>query len=124
MGAGAVYDICFLGMGDDCHTLSLFPHSPLLTNPPLGDFAAIDAGEKKGWRLTLLPAGLARCGRILILVTGKAKAEALQSVFEGPENALERPIQFVRGIAQKVFWLVDEAAAGKLAVFQSKEGKA
>ena len=27
---GHAYDICFVGMGEDCHTLSLFPGTPLL----------------------------------------------------------------------------------------------
>lgn len=110
-GANRAYDTCFLGMGDDGHTASIFPESPLLIINSGNLFAPVEV-PGKGWRLSITPDGLLACGRIVVMVTGESKAERLKAVLEGPENAY--PVQILRRCAAKVEWLVDEAAAGQL----------
>lgn len=107
------FDICFLGMGDDCHTASIFPHSPLLREPVKENFADVEV-PGKGHRLTITPYGLTRCGMVVIMVTGEAKAVPLRNVLEGVSNPEERPSQYLKNLKEKVLWLVDPAAAGKL----------
>jgi 6-phosphogluconolactonase len=115
-GDDHAYNLCMLGMGDDCHTASLFPGSPLL-NPAVENrnlFAAVEV-PGKGDRLTVTPYGLERSDRIVILVTGAAKQAALQRVFsESQASVLEIPIRIMAGFPEKVVWLVDEAAADGL----------
>jgi 6-phosphogluconolactonase len=105
-----VFDLCFLGMGDDCHTASLFPGSPLLSGTLDESFAAVKV-PGKGWRLTITPSGLQRCGRIVVAVTGEGKAAAVKEVFHGPDDIPDCPIQILKDLADKVIWLMDSSAA-------------
>jgi len=105
------FDLCFLGMGDDGHTASLFPGSPLLKDSPEERFAAVEV-PGKGWRLTITPSGLQACDRIYVAVTGEGKAEMLKSVMSEPSGTY--PIQVLEGVNDRVTWLVDEAAAKHL----------
>lgn len=111
--ARPVFDLCLLGMGDDCHTASLFPKSPLLSNPVDESFAAVEV-PGKGWRLTITPAGLRRCGRIVVVVAGAGKAEAVKEVFHGPQDPIDRPVQFLQELVSNTVWLLDEDASGLL----------
>lgn len=106
------FDICVLGMGDDGHTASIFPESPLLALESGELFAPVEV-PGKGWRLSVTPLGLELSKRIVVLVTGAGKAERLAAVFG--EEPGHYPIQILARFADRVDWLVDEAAAGKLA---------
>jgi len=112
-GPGRAYDLCFLGMGDDCHTASLFPGTPLLRD----DGGLLFGGQEvpgKGWRLTITPSGLRSCGCVVVMAFGAGKADALHRVHRGPVDELNTPSQILRGCADRVVWLVDEAAAARL----------
>lgn len=112
-GPGRAYDLCFLGLGDDCHTASLFPQTPLLKD----DGGLLFGGQEvtgKGWRLTITPSGLRACGKIVVMALGAGKAEALHRVHRGPDDVLNVPSQVLKGCAERVVWLVDEAAAARL----------
>jgi 6-phosphogluconolactonase len=112
-GPQRTYDVCFLGMGDDCHTASLFPGTPLLKD----DGGLMFDGQEvpgKGWRLTITPTGLRQCGLIVVMTLGAGKAEALYRVMKGPYDPNQVPSQILKSCADRVVWLVDEAAAAKL----------
>jgi 6-phosphogluconolactonase len=115
-GSATTYDLCLLGMGDDCHTASLFPGSPLLcgADKKRKHFASVHV-DGKGDRLTITPSGLAACRNIVVLVTGMAKAAAVERVFKGPQaEAKEIPVHLFRNFPGKVTWMLDEAAASRL----------
>jgi len=119
-GDGHTYDVCMLGMGDDCHTASLFPGSPLLQEEVVENgielFAAVDV-PGKGSRLTITVRGLEKSGKIVILVMGEGKANALATVFHGdPAPLSEVPIRLMSRFPEKVLWLIDEAAAKNLSL--------
>lgn len=107
------FDLCVLGMGDDCHTASMFPKGPLLSSSTTDLFAAVDVSGK-GARLTITPAGLRACGRILVMVMGEGKAAALQRVFHGRYEPFNKPIQQLKDHADRVTWLIDPPAAARL----------
>lgn len=111
-GRDRTFDVCFLGMGDDGHTASLFPGSPLLRDDGGSYFAAVDVPEK-GWRLTITPSGLKRAGLVVVMVLGAAKAETLHRVLAGDFDPKQRPAQILKAHAHNVVWLVDEEAAAK-----------
>ncbi|MBI2512907.1 MAG: 6-phosphogluconolactonase [Opitutae bacterium] len=111
-GRDRTFDVCFAGMGEDGHTLSLFPGSPLLRDDGGSFFAAIDVPEK-GWRLTLTPSGLKACGLVVVMVLGASKAEMLHRVLAGDYDPKRIPAQVMKNLRDKVVWLVDEAAAAK-----------
>ncbi|MEI6861110.1 MAG: 6-phosphogluconolactonase [Verrucomicrobiota bacterium] len=112
-GPGQAYDVCFLGMGDDAHTASLFPGTPLLRDDG-GEIFAAQEVPGKDWRLTITPAGLRACGQIVVLTLGANKAPALARVINGPSDLLHVPSQILRTCAGRVLWLVDEPAAAQL----------
>jgi 6-phosphogluconolactonase len=78
-------DVTLLGMGDDGHTASLFPHMAdldraLATTDP---YIAVDAGGCPGagpWplRISLTPAGLAPSRMRLLLLRGTSKRDVLK----------------------------------------------
>lgn len=107
-GERAAYDLCLLGMGDDGHTASIFPGSPLLAVDDRNWFSAVQV-PGKGWRLSITPAGLAECGRILVVVTGANKAERLRDALTSEPGRY--PVQLLARCAERVTWLVDPAAA-------------
>jgi len=110
VGPKRTYDVCFLGMGDDGHTASIFPGSPLLTKDGQAFFAAVDV-PGKGWRLSITPKGLSACGLIVIMILGATKTAMLKRVLTGRHDPLQTPIQIMRAWHERVVWLVDEAAA-------------
>jgi len=110
-GAGQAFDLCLLGMGDDGHTASLFPESPLLAIDTGSFFSPVEV-PGKGWRFTITPLGLSACRNIVLMVTGRGKAERLRAVLEDPPGTY--PVQIMANYSDRVEWLVDDAASAGL----------
>jgi 6-phosphogluconolactonase len=110
---GRTYDVCLLGLGDDAHTASLFPGSPLLDADGGRFFATVEV-PGKGLRGTITPAGLRACGLITVLVTGAGKAGAIRRIFRGSELPGAAPARLLQTCAARVVWLLDDAAAAGL----------
>jgi 6-phosphogluconolactonase len=80
-----ILDITHLGMGPDGHTASLFPHHPLLDAH--GVAAGItDSPKPPPERITLTLPKINGSRRIVLLVTGEGKSEALARVMAGPDR--------------------------------------
>ncbi len=106
------FDLVLLGLGADGHTASLFPHRAAgRETRRLVVADHVDAA--RGWRLTLTPPILNAARHTMVLVAGADKAEALAAVLEGPPNVDLLPAQRLTGSG--VCWLVDRAAAARLA---------
>ena len=58
---------------------------------------------------------LSAAREVVFLVSGQSKAEALCEVLQGQPSREQRPAAFVRPVDAKVSWLVDEAAASRVA---------
>ncbi len=112
-GPDKAFDICMLGMGDDCHTVSIFPGSDLFERKKRTLFAAVNVPDK-GWRYSLTPLGLTCCERILLVVLGEGKQEALRRVLKNKVSPEQRPVQLLAQVKDKVTILADDAATALL----------
>ncbi|HIK30788.1 MAG TPA: 6-phosphogluconolactonase [Oscillatoriales cyanobacterium M59_W2019_021] len=103
------FDVMLLGMGDDGHTASLFPHTEALQ---VCD-RLVTVGNKDGQpRITLTIPVLNRSRCILFLVAGANKQTALREVFAPEGDSQSYPSRFIQPQDGELFWLLDEAAGG------------
>ena len=109
------FDLVLLGLGDDAHTASLFPHSPALKEATRWA-VAVRAPTEPSRRLTLTLPVLTRAATIYFLVAGSKKAEALRHVLAGAADQDAYPASGVRSSEGTVIWWVDREAASQLPV--------
>ncbi|WP_290798913.1 6-phosphogluconolactonase [Flavihumibacter sp. UBA7668] len=107
------FDLLILGMGDDAHTLSLFPHTEVIQENTRWT-SAFFLPQQDMFRVTITRPVANKSACILFLTTGAGKAKALANVLEGPQNHVEYPAQSVVSTQGTTIWMVDEAAAASL----------
>jgi 6-phosphogluconolactonase len=115
--AGALprFDLVLLGMGDDGHTLSLFPGTKALHAPPDRIVVRNWVGKLYTERITFTAPAVNQASRTIFLVTRADKAPALKAVLEGPYEPEQLPAQLIEPANGKLLWLVDQAAGALLA---------
>lgn len=101
------FDLVLLGMGDDGHTLSLFPGSELLNDK--NSLVSAVSSKEKGERITLMPSVVNRSSAIAFLITGESKAKILKQVLESQQH--DYPAQLIQPANGELYWFVDEEAA-------------
>ncbi len=102
-----IMDLTLLGMGPDGHTASLFPEHPLLD--ATGLVAGIhDSPKPPPERITLTLPYLNASRRIVLIVTGEAKRDALARVLEGPDRRVPASLL----ARDRLTVVADEAALG------------
>ena len=107
------FDLVLLGLGEDGHTASLFPHTEALA--VTGDWVVANWVEKLGsYRITLTPAAINGAGHVTFLVAGSNKAAAVKAVLEGPPQPENLPAQLIKPEAGTLTWLLDSQAAAML----------
>lgn len=107
------FDLVLLGMGDDGHTLSLFPGSRVLHEQTKWvSVAKAPVEPKERVTLTASIVNLSRC--VLFLVAGKGKSQPLREVVEGEFNPDLYPSQIISRNHHNVQLFADSDAAGLL----------
>lgn len=107
------FDFTLLGMGDDGHTLSVFPYSELVGNR--SDWVKNTVNRKENLpRITLLPLLVNRSGAIAFMVKGVSKAYALEQVLKGKFDPVNFPAHLISSDKGRVNWFTDEAAAAAI----------
>lgn len=104
------FDLCLLGLGDDGHTASLFPHTKALTETKALAVANI-VKKLKVFRLTLTFPVINSAKNIWFLVSGDQKAKMVLNVLEGEYEPEKFPAQAVKPIDGKLSWFMDDPAA-------------
>lgn len=107
------FDLILLGMGEDGHTVSLFPFTNALSERE--KIAVANRVEKLNTtRLTLSFAAINNAENIMFLVGGEKKAEILREVLLGETEPEKYPSQSVKPASGNLFWVLDEKSARNL----------
>ena len=106
------FDLLLLGMGADAHVGALYPGSPVLPEKEALCRAVDRPDGMKG--LTLTPPAMLSATKVLLLVTGEAKAATVARVLSGDEDIETCPARLLADHPDATF-LLDEAAASALA---------
>jgi 6-phosphogluconolactonase len=107
------FDLLLAGMGNEGHTLSLFPGTKALHAD--GRIAVSNwVGKLYTERVTLTAPAACAAREILFMVTGADKSLALKGVLEGPYEPEQLPAQLLQPKNGKLLWLVDTAAGSML----------
>ena len=105
-----VFDLIILGMGADGHTGSLFPNS--YASFDTEDLACVVyVLDEKLNRITLTHPVLRAASGLVVLVSGREKADILKEVLTSEPDEVRYPIHILWPILDKITWLVDSKAA-------------
>jgi len=108
-----VFDLIVLGMGVDGHIGSLFRNSYATFDTQ--DLACVVyALDEKLNRITMTHPVLSAAQKLLVLVSGKEKAQILHHVMTEEPDEINYPIHILWPVLDKVTWIVDSDAAQML----------
>jgi 6-phosphogluconolactonase len=104
-------DFVLLGMGDDGHTASLFPHSPALYVPE-DRLVALNTGPtvRPPDRVTMTYSLLNASRFVAVMVTGEKKRDTIARVAARDGTPDDLPILGIAPLAGELRWFLDRAA--------------
>src|SRR5262249_40964358 len=107
------FDLVLLGMGNEGHTLSLFPGTKALHDN--GRLVMHNwVGKLYTDRITMTAPVVNNAALVLFMITGADKAPALKAVLEGPYEPEQLPSQLIAPQNGKLLLLVDPTAGSML----------
>ena len=107
-----VFDLIWLGIGDNGHTASLFPGTAALREQQRWVVPQyVEVGTL--WRVTFTAVLINAAAHVTFLVQGAGKAEMLWRVLKGPYQPEVLPAQLIQPAQGQLHWLVDAAAAAR-----------
>jgi len=107
------FDLILLGLGDDGHTASIFPGSPVIHEQEKWVKEAY-VEEQKMYRITFTPVLINQARNVLFLVTGAGKANIINTVIAGEQEINKYPAQIVKPETGRLLWFLDKEAAAQL----------
>jgi 6-phosphogluconolactonase len=107
------FDLVLLGLGDNSHTASLFPFTPVL-HDRLPGVSEVFLPDQNVYRITMNAPLINEAKHIAFLVYGEGKAVAVHHVLEDDEDIEEYPAQLIEPIVGEIEWFMDIAAAALL----------
>jgi 6-phosphogluconolactonase len=110
---GTMLDLVLLGLGPDGHVASLFPNAPGLSETERLAIPAEPTIEPLVERVTLTPPPLRSARRVVFLVSGERKAEAVAAALAGPPDAAA-PGSMIRSESGETLAILDQNAASRL----------
>lgn len=107
------FDLVLLGLGDNSHTASLFPHTTIL-HETAATIKAVLIPEQQVYRISFTAPLINLARRISFLVYGGGKAQAVANILEGDYDIENFPAQLIVPQEGEVKWFLDKAAAASL----------
>lgn len=108
------FDVIALGMGDDGHTASLFPHTEAIHEMGRLVTANHVPQQKDSWRITLTWPVINNADSVFFLMGGAEKAARIHEVFMGPRDPERLPSQLIWPSGGILTLILDKAAAALL----------
>jgi 6-phosphogluconolactonase len=107
------FDIVMLGLGEDGHTASIFPHQMELLHSD--EVCAVATHPESGQkRISLTGKVINNAKEVCFLVTGAGKAEKVEEILFSAGNYKKYPAYYIQPKSGLLNWFIDEAAASKL----------
>jgi len=107
------FDLVILGMGDDGHTASIFPHEIELWDA--SDHCVVathpDSGQK---RVSITGKVINTAKEVAFLVTGDSKAEKVGEIHNQEEGYQKYPASLVNLESGRLTWFLDKGAGSRL----------
>ena len=107
------FDLVILGLGNDAHTLSLFPGYEVVAENKKW-VSSLYLKEQQMYRITLTATVVNMSARVVFLVSGGDKAAALYHVLSSEHEPYLYPAQAIQPFNSELYWFYDEAAAADL----------
>ena len=107
------FDLVYLGMGEDGHTASLFPDSPVHVTEAALPVTA-DYQDRPANRVTLTQLVFNSARLVVFMATGEKKAITLAEVLSDRYNPKLYPAQRIDPKDGELIWLIGKDAAGNL----------
>jgi 6-phosphogluconolactonase len=108
------FDLHLLGMGDDGHTASLFPHITDALYESKHRAIATEDDLHPHPRITMTAWAINAAKSVLVMVDGTHKADLMHDVIHGQHQPEVYPIQLIEPANGVLTWYLDRAAASKL----------
>jgi len=113
-GKESRFDLVLLGLGDNSHTASLFPHTPVLQEKE-ATVKAVFLQDQQVYRITFTAPLINLAKRVAFLVYGEGKAAAVFHIIEDQQGDIqEYPARLVNPVDGQVEWFLDKAAARQI----------
>jgi len=112
-GVEPQFDLVLLGLGDNSHTASLFPHTPVLHDKSVS-VKAVFLEDQQVYRITMTAPLINKAHHIAYLVYGDGKAEAVHHVIEDKTDIENYPAQLIKPEDGDLEWFLDHGAAALL----------
>ncbi len=112
-GVDVRFDLVLLGLGDNSHTASLFPHTAVLHEKKAA-VKAVFLEDQQVFRITMTAPLINQAHHIAYLVYGAGKAIAVHHVIEDKKDIENYPAQLIKPIDGDLQWFLDTDAASNL----------
>lgn len=110
-GQADTFDLMLLGLGDNGHTLSLFPYTEIL-HEQTDWVKSYWLKEQQMFRISLTAPVANQSTAIAFLVTGTGKANMVKQIIEGERLPEKYPAQLIQPTkAANLHWFLDDNAA-------------
>jgi 6-phosphogluconolactonase len=107
------FDLVLLGLGDNSHTASLFPHTSVL-HDKTASVKEVFLEDQQVFRITMTAPLINQAHHIAYLVYGETKAIAVHHVIEDKIDIENYPAQLIKPQNGDLQWFLDKTAASGL----------